>query len=52
MTFTWTQVAIVAIIGAVCAFGIERCTYSQVEVAKSKANATKDVNIGIGKNRN
>lgn len=49
---TWQQVAVIAIIGAVCAFGIQRCTAAQVEVAKARSNATKDLNLGIGKNRN
>ena len=52
MHFTWQQVAVIAIVGITCAFSVERCTSSQVEIAKSKANATKDINLGFGKNRN
>lgn len=52
MNFTWQQVAVVAIVGAVCAFGVDRCASSNVEIAKAKANATKDINFGLGKNRN
>lgn len=52
MNFTWQQVIVVAIIGAVLAFGIDRYTVSSVEIAKLKANTTKDINFGVGKNRN
>ncbi len=52
MNLTWQHVAAITVLAMLCAFGIERCTDAQVEVAKAKANATKDINFGIGKNRN
>lgn len=52
MSFTWQQVFVVAIVGTLCAFGIERCNNASIEMARIKANTSRDINFGVGRNRN
>lgn len=43
------DIIVIVIIAVTAMFIVDRCNKTQIEIAKEKANTTRDFNFGIGK---
>lgn len=49
--FHWKWLVLAAMLCSTVGFMADRCSRAQVEVAKEKANTTRDWNLGLGKRK-
>lgn len=52
MDLDWKHVVVCALIFFAFVFLVHSCNTSLIEIEKTRANKTHDINLGFGKNRN